>query len=374
MERVQVASIQTLQNREKPQAKIVIVDEAHRSKAKTWNEILDHYTDARICGFTATPWRLDNRPLLDVFEDTVIAATPSELVRDGYLVPVTGFSYDKPELRGVKKSHGDYNEGQLALVMGGSTITGNIIEKWQEHAANLSTVVFAVNVEHSKQLTQRFRDAGARAEHLDGTIAKAEREAILARVASGETQVICNVNVLTEGTDIPRLKCAILARPTMSVSLFIQMQGRVRRLFAGSIARIHDHGGCVVQHGLPDMDRDYTLQPAKIRRSGGGGNALGAVTTCKQCRAMYDAELYSACTVCGFANPARARTVQEVEGDEIQFEEIGKQFETAPAEKQREVYLQYLSEATERGYKPGFAAHRFRSRFGMWPKSKEWVQ
>lgn len=315
---VQVASIQTLYNRPKPAADFVVVDEAHRSKAATWSSVLDHYPKAFICGFTATPWRLDGKGLGDLFEDSILATTPRELVDLGFLSKVTGFGYDRPDLAEVKTSHGEYNEGQLAKVMSKTAIVGNIVQQWLERASDLSTVVFAVNVEHSQLLTAQFVAAGVRAEHLDGTMGKQQREAILARVASGETQVVCNVNVLTEGTDIPRLKCCVLARPTKSLALYIQSVGRIRRPWGGLTARVHDHAGCLQMHGLPDADRDYSLTYTPKKRPGVDG-----LRTCKQCFAIYEPNL-TECPACGYKSEGSGpRTIEFVEqGDIIEFEDM----------------------------------------------------
>lgn len=365
LERVQVASIQTLTRRTKPPAGIVIVDEAHRAKAASWNAVLDLYPGAIVLGWTATPFRLDGKPLGDVFDALVVGATARELVSLGHLAPVTGFSYDTPDLKKVRKSKGDYDDKQLHVVMGGTKIMGSIVDQWLPYR-HLSTVVFGVNIEHSKELCARFVAAGARAEHIDGTTPKPMREAILARVASGETEVVCNVNVLTEGTDIPRLKLCILARPTMSLALYIQETGRVRRPWGGFTARIHDHAGCVMQHGLPDATREYSLERVQGKRSDVA--VLDPLTTCKKCRAVYPAEM-TACPDCGWVSPVNPRLIQEVEGDRIEFETIEEnQFEVATPERMRDVFREYAADGKARGYKPGYAAHRFKARFGRWPE------
>ncbi len=320
---VQVASIQTLHNRPKPAARFVVVDEAHRAKAKTWCDTLDHYPDSYVAGFSASPWRLDGKGLADLFDTSFLVITPRELTVLGFLSPVTGFGYDRPDLSEVKTSHGEYNEGQLATVMSRTAIVGNIVEMWQQHASDLSTVVFAVNVEHSQLLTAQFKAVGVRAEHLDGSMGKTQREAILARVASGETQVICNVNVLTEGTDIPRLKCCILARPTKSVALYIQSVGRVRRPWGGYIARIHDHAGCLQSHGLPDADRDYSLSYTPKKR-----NAVNGLRTCRRCFAIFE-PTEPECPACGFKPDPVGRDGPEfvAEGTVLSFDQIKSNLE-----------------------------------------------
>ena len=225
---VQVASVQTLARRGlRPRATLIIVDEAHHARANTDEEIFSSYgPDIPILGLSATPWRLDGRGLGEMFKEVVVAARVRELIAQGYLVSYTGFAYDTPDLRQVKKTGSDYNERALELVMEGSKLAGNIIEQWLKHAAGKRTVVFAVSIAHSQHLVERFRAAGVAAEHVDGTMQARDRAAILGRLASGETTVVSNVNVLTEGWDLPQLEVCILARPTLSVGLYLQMVGR----------------------------------------------------------------------------------------------------------------------------------------------------
>lgn len=367
---VQVASIQTLHNRPKPEARIVIVDEAHRAKAATWESTLAFYPDAFVIGFTATPWRLDGRGLGDIFTDLVVASTPRELVSAGWLTPITGFGYDRPDLSEVKRGRGDYQEAGLASAMSKTQIVGNIIEQWQARASDLSTVVFAVNIEHSMRLRDEFRTAGVTAEHLDGTTARGERERILAAVADGSVQIICNVNVLTEGTDIPRLKCCVLARPTLSLSLYIQMVGRVRRPWNGLVARLHDHAGCLQQHLLPDADREYSLDATPKRRT----VDVDALRQCKACFAIYDPRDCDACPSCGYQNPKagpRGGPEHVLEGEVIEFDNLEfrevRGHEVADNEKMRETYKKMLAQAQQNGYKSGWAFHKFKDRFGVVP-------
>lgn len=284
---VQVASVQTLVRRRAPQAQLVVPDEAHLSTAATWRGILEQYPDARILGVTATPWRLAGKPLADAYDDLVVIATPRELREQGHLCDYAGFSYLTPDLSGVATVAGDYNERDSAAAMSSGAIVANVVEEWLAHASALSTVVFAVTVEHSRQLTAQFKAAGVRAEHLDGATGLQERGAILGRVASGATRVLCNVGVAVEGLDIPRLKCCVLARPTRSLARAIQMMGRVRRPWEGVTARIHDHAFVIRQHGLPDADRDYTLN-AKL-------GPPPSLTTCTVCMAMYSGTRCPSC-------------------------------------------------------------------------------
>src|SRR5690606_30708365 len=123
----------------------------------------------------------------------------------------------------------------------------------------LRTVAFAVNVEHSRAIVARFVAAGVAAEHLDGSTPTAERDAILRRLETGETRIVSNCAVLTEGWDQPAVKCAILARPTQSTGLYLQQAGRILRPWQDVRPIILDHAGNSLAHGLPQDDRALTL-------------------------------------------------------------------------------------------------------------------
>jgi DNA repair protein RadD len=141
-------------------------------------------------------------------------------------VPYTGFAYDVPDLRGVHKSGADYKQDELGRAMSGNKIAGNIVEQWLAHCRGRRTVLFAVNIAHSLDLVQRFKDAGVAAEHVDGECSTEEREGVLRRFASGETTVVCNVQILGEGYDLPAIECVVLARPTLSLVVYLQQVGR----------------------------------------------------------------------------------------------------------------------------------------------------
>lgn len=299
--KIQVGSVQTLVRRKCPRASLVIFDEAHLSTATTWATIRAQYPNAKILGVTATPWRLGGKPLVGAYDACVVISTPAELREQGYLCPYVGFSYLAPDLSGVRTTGGDYNEAQTSALMSGTAIVDNIVERWGQHARDLSTVVFAVTVSHSKQLAVRFVAAGVKAEHLDGSTHLETRRAILRRVERGETRVLCNVGVAVEGLDIPRLKCCVLARPTMSLARAIQMMGRVRRPWEGQTARIHDHAFVISRHGLPDAERDYSLTTQDERPPG--------LTTCDECLALFSGRT---CPNCAHENAVAEQAEREI--------------------------------------------------------------
>ena len=264
---VQVASIDTLRARSKPPANLVIVDETHRALARTYQDILASYAESAIVGLTATPYRADGRGLGELYTDMVVVASPRDLIADGFLVEPRVFTVpaaDLPELSKVRIKGGDYDAAALSAAVDQSGLVGNIVEHWQRRAENRRTVVFAVDVDHSKHIVARFVEAGIAAEHLDGTTPTAERDAILARLEAGVTRVVSNVGVLCEGWDQPSCKCVVLARPTKSLGLFLQMAGASCGR-SNTEALILDHAGNVLEHGLPQT----TASSRSTRRRSG---------------------------------------------------------------------------------------------------------
>ena len=375
---VQVASVQTLVRRAMPPADLVIVDEAHHARARTYLRILDHYPCAPVIGLTATPWRTDGRGLGELFEDLVAPISIRELIEQGFLVPVTGFAYDSPDLRAVRKRGGDYDPHGLELAMGGQVIAGHIVERYLEHGRGKRAILFATSVKHSLDLVQRFRNAGVHAEHLDGTTDKLTRERILARLASGETQVVSNVGVLTEGWDCPAVEICILARPTASVALYLQMVGRVLRPAPGkTVARIHDHAGCILMHGLPHAERDYSLTADTAEAREAREDGPSPLRQCPKCYAIFE-PAGPACPVCGFVRPAQQPREITTGLIEIPLEQIDALKSSIAAiqaklasgyarEHARYEYVRLCRIAREKGWKPKAAEIRFKQKFGFWP-------
>jgi DNA repair protein RadD len=370
LEPVQVASIPTLVRRELPPASLVVVDEAHHARATTYEKILAGYPAAPVVGLSATPWRIDGKGLGELFEAVVVAARVRDLIAQGHLVSYSGFAYDHPSLASVDRKGADYDSHGLELVMGGRKLVGNIVGQWQRHAGGARTVVFACTVAHSREIVERFRLAGVAAEHLDGETPKEERTAILERLSTGRTRVVSNVAVLTEGWDCPAVEVCVLARPTLSVGLFLQMVGRVLRPAPGKQqARIHDHAGSILRHGLPDQDRDYALD-ADVRSPPGKEKAPG-VRRCKACLAVYASDL-PACPLCGAVPVGAWRRISEVDDAQVRavaLESI-RQVE-APVEVRQAYFAKCMGIAQERNYEPGWASYRYKARFGTWPP-REW--
>src|SRR5262249_15184047 len=293
---VQVAGIQPLHARAirsnrmpMPAATYLIIDEAHHARASSYQKVLDAYPDAVVIGLTATPVRGDGRGLGNIFETMIECPQVADLIVGGFLVRSRIYAPVDPDLRGVRTQQGDYVVGQLERRMNTDDLVGDVVEHWLKYGERRRTVCFAVGVEHSVHIRNEFVQAGVRAEHLDGSTSVAEREAILARLASGETEIVTNCMVLTEGWAMPAVGCGILARPTTQMGLYSQMVGRVLRPADGKPdAVILDHSGAVYRHGLPEDHVEWTLavdrravNPAQVKRDRGEAPKLHECPSCK---------------------------------------------------------------------------------------------
>lgn len=249
-------------SRKLPPADFIVVDEAHRVLGDQYLALLKHYPNAKVLAITATPWRLDGRGLSSLCSEMIVIANMAELIDQGFLLPLRIFRPRSAiDLSKVKLTRGDYNNTQLGGVMRQTHLVGNVVDHYIELANGQRAAAFCTNVAHSEDMARRFVEAGVAAEHLDGSMAKGKREAILARLADGTTKVVCNCDVLCEGWDLPALHCVILARPTKSITRYLQQVGRAMRPFEGqSYALILDHANCTREHGRPEAFRQWSLE------------------------------------------------------------------------------------------------------------------
>ena len=378
LELVQVASIQTLWVRamhngsmDLPPADLIVVDEAHHCPAQSYRKIINAYPTAIVLGLTATPCRGDGRGLGGIFETIIETPQVPELIELGYLVKTRVYAPVDPDLAGVRTQAGDYVESQLAERMDRPKLVGDIVTNWHKFSERRKTVCFAVSVNHSIHIRDEFVKSGVRAEHIDGSTPKPERDASLARLASGEIELVTNCMVLTEGWDLPEVGCCILARPTKKMGLYRQMIGRALRSADGKAdAIVLDHSGAVFRHGLVEDRVKWTLDPERRAESpthvARGESYSSRLIECSQCGAIRVAG--EACPHCGFLPQRPPRYVPFVDGELglVDGNRNPKIDLTDPSVRARwHAMLTHIGE--ERGYKPGWVAHKYKERFGTWP-------
>jgi DNA repair protein RadD len=261
---VQCMSIQQALKHGPAEIDLLIIDEAHRALAKTYAVILRKYRGCAVLGLTATPYRLDGRGLRDVFDEMVEGSTVSQLIEMGALVPYHAFEAPDAalvQLANIKKKGGDYATAELSAMMGTPRLIGDTVREYLKHGAGRKTICFAVSVKHSKALAEAFRAASVRAIHIDGTASANLRAGALEDLAAGRMDVLCSVNLFTEGWDCPSVSCVIMARPTASLTLYLQSVGRGMRTSPGKKdLLILDHAGNIDRHGAPDEGRQWSME------------------------------------------------------------------------------------------------------------------
>jgi superfamily II DNA or RNA helicase len=339
--RVTVAAIQTLTSKgwrdRLPAASMVIWDECHHIKAPSFATVKLAYATAKHIGFTATPERADRSPLGDAFERMVVVATPRELIDGGFLVPCDVW----------------------APAGGRNALAADAVDAYLEHGERKRAIVFCANVQHAKEVSERLRAADVPAEYVDGTMRTADRDAALGRFASGESRVITNCNLISEGFDVPACKCVVIARGCDSVAMFLQAVGRaLRPESSGESALVLDLRGAVHKHGLPDADREFSLNGEAIST----GPKVAPAQQCKACGAVFSPR--PKCPRCGRRAPVP-------ESPEVRREELQRISETHSDDQRREYWERLCAQADKKGFRRGWAFHRFKARYGQPPRFKE---
>jgi superfamily II DNA or RNA helicase len=381
--RTQIASVQTFRARaldrramDLPAADWLCIDECHHAVADTYRRIMEAYPNAARDGYTATAGRGDGRGLGDIFDAIVAGPTVHELVDLGRLVPTRFYAPVNPDLAGVRTRQGEYVTADLEDRLNRPKIVGDIAENLLKYGERRQTIIYAVSVGHAVAIRDALRDVGVRAEYVCGATPEDERAALLAMLAGGEIQVIVNCMVLVEGFDCPPVSCIVLARPTKSLVLYIQMVGRGLRAHDGKAdCIVIDHSGAVFRHGMPDDEIAWVLSPDdkavntthERRQSDYNGNRI---VECSQCGAMRTAG--EPCDACGFYPPQRPKHVAHVNGD---LGLVDRQRRVRPQDWSHDQRMDFWGQlagiAEERGYKAGWVAHKFKEKFGTWPPGRQ---
>lgn len=236
---VVVASVPTLGRAEserilkypKDYFKTIVIDEAHHAAAPTYRRILDYFDAEFVLGVTATPQRSDKIRLTDVFDQIVYYKTIQDLIEDKWLCPLVGYRIKTDtDISGVQTNDGDYIASQLEDVIDNPTRNATIVAAYHRLVPETKAIVFCAGIQHAKNVALSFRETQVSTEVILGDTDHEERAKILSRFSSGETKVLINVGVLTEGFDEPTVETIILARPTRSTLLYTQIVGRGTRL------------------------------------------------------------------------------------------------------------------------------------------------
>jgi superfamily II DNA or RNA helicase len=338
-------TVQSLTNRSTEQdkikwkVKVLLIDECHHYTAPQWKAVFD--LAEIVIGFTATPVQSSGEPLGNLFEEMIVAAHYPELVRRGFLVPTVVFRPD---------SHI------------GMDLARPPVKAYQEHALGQRAFLYASSVEESMFLSQQFNEAGIASAHVDAKTPDDDRKLALEMFRNFGVKVLCNVNIYTEGLDVPEASCCIIARRMQQAHVLLQATGRVLRPHPSKkFATIIDLPGVTHLHGLPLERRQYSLErgiEAEVPRR-------GTVTDCPQCAWCGDSAT-KVCPQCGFDLAERNRAKAKRRKPTIRSQQLLQVYSGGdtgdPLEKQRE-WNSLCSLVMAKGYSMRWALGKFKERY-----------
>lgn len=320
--KVQIASIQTLTRRLhllKHRPNLLVVDECHHLAAKNWAAVYNYFNESYVIGLTATPIRLDRKGLSQFFSVMVNGPSMRWLIDNGYLSDYKLFASQDVDTSNLHTKMGDYAIAEVESLVKQSSFTGNAINEYKKHCYNKRAVVFCASIAHSKYVCDLFNQQGVRAECIDGSDNSAYREDTLKRFASGEVKILCNVDLFGEGFDLPEIEAVILLRPTQSLGLYMQQVGRALRPTPGkAYAIIIDHVGNWKRHGLPDDEREWSLEGQPKSK-----DSIPSAKTCPICFAAMPS-LKMVCPECGHSFHVEQKQNATLEFDTTELKEIDK--------------------------------------------------
>lgn len=356
-----VETYQTERNRlgQYSKPRLLIVDEAHLSRSRGWTEIVEYY-DTYTVGLTATPIRLDGRPLGDIYQAMVQGITVKELIRRHCLAPYEYYAPVTLDTDNLKISSGDFLLKDLKKLMNRREIYSDALSSWKRIAAGEKTIVYCINIDHARQTAQLFRNAGYPAEEIDGNTPPKKRDRIMQDFRDGKLMILCNVGIISEGVSIDDVSCCLLLRPTESYALYTQQAMRCMRYQPGKTAKIIDCVGNYTRNPLPDADAEWSLtcSAAKPRKLDRNGNFR--IRTCPECFMVFPTA--SVCPFCGAEYKLQPREIKAREDIRLERinEEAKRELERQRRNQRMEVgrcttFDELLSIQHDRGYKNGWA-------------------
>jgi len=299
---VQVAMVGTLINRlesiQPPD--LIIIDEAHHAVSNTWSKILNYFDVLKI-GFTATPERLSGEGLIEIFDTMILGPHTHELVTSKDLSYPRMFCGPNIQVKTkMKVTRGDYDKAEQTKKMKERVVVGSVIEHYKEKLNGLPTVCFCVSIEHCHIMEDEFKAAGFRSRTVHGKMSRADRDAAIDGLGTGEVQVLCSCDVISEGVDVPVIAGAILLRRTKSLGLYLQQVGRALRPYPGKTeAIILDHAGNFYEHGHVLKERSWSLIAKKRNKRDKDDMKPPEVSVCPKCSGVWPG-LPRLCPDCGY--------------------------------------------------------------------------
>lgn len=365
--------VQTLTRRvEKlPVPDVILVDEAHHALAKSYQNILNRFPNAIVLLFTATPHRTGRQQLDQIADDIIIGQSIHELTEKGFLAPFRYFQppgdFDEKSLK--RGSTGDYTAESMQEAMS-TKIFGHIVKQYKRIALGMQAVVYTYSIDSAIKIATEFNSEGILAVEVDGTTSKEKRDRAVQKFRDKQLQILVNVNLFTEGVDLPNVDCVIMARPTASLALYLQFSMRCLNPRPGKTAIIIDHANNFKKFGYPDDDRDWkqAIKSGKQKSKTLLKDPGLSIVTCDYCFAVVKASDVKdgKCPVCGKtikvheakpisdidlveATKARREHIKKIIQDQVMTNVVDKSISELRSMSELVAYGKL------HGYKPGWA-------------------
>lgn len=372
-ELIKLCVVDTLNNRldEVEPPNWAVEDECHLAVSPKWKRVRKAFPNTRFLGTTATTHRLDQQPLSLGYDCLVPGPQPAELIAAGQLVPSIIFAPPNDlDLTGISSVDSAEKEVQEALRK--SRIFGKAAREYKERCPGARAVVFNHNLEAAAETVEEFQKEGFTAAVIDGSMNSKQRKHLIQAFESGSINVLCTVNLLLVGVDIPGIEVIIWLRPTSSEVVWIQGNGRGMRAADGkSYLLIHDHVGNVFKHGKPEMDRHWTLDRQRSARKKEAKaieeEVKATVKRCEACSAVFFTGRI--CPQCGTEVSVKEREIITVDGQLVILADNEKLQQLLMKEKRKEKIriglgrakrlIDFQVLAQELGYSPEWAMQAF---------------
>ena len=286
---------------------IILIDEAHHSKASSYKKIIDYFPDAYKLLFTGTPVRLDGSGFDDIAEDIILGKSVKWLQEHGRIAP---FKYYAPlmiDMSRLKKRAGEFTKGSVDETMK-TVIYGDVIKHYEKLAKGKQAIVYTHSVEASENVSKTFNDAGYNSIAVSGKTPRETRETAMRAFRNGDLKIMVNCELFTEGIDLPNVDVCIMLRPTQSLSLYLQFAMRPLNPRKDKTAIIIDHVANVERFGLPNKDREWSLQGV-VKKKQVAKIGEPTVRVCEKCFATYWSST-RICPECGHESPPTKKEIE----------------------------------------------------------------
>lgn len=373
-ERIQVCSAQTLERRNADMdIDLLIIDECHVQRASTIKLIKEN-PKIKVIGLTATPF---TKGLGEVYTHVVGAKSTGDLIKDGWLTPLRVFIAKEIDMTGAKKVAGEWSPDQVAER--GMKITGDIVAEWIKQTNKIfgkpvKTVVFCAGVAHGKDLQRQFKEQGYNFVSISYKEDDEFKREAIEEFGKPDSKIhgLIATDILTRGFDVPDVLIGVSARPfSKSFSSHVQQMGRVMRPFEGKKFGVWlDHSGNYLRF-RNDWEKLFEEGVTELTKEGEKAKKEPTEkekkeSKCPACSALWISK-DNICGVCGYQRPVK--NVASVAGE---LHELDDRSASMLEDRQR-FYSELLHYSRMRGYKEGWVAHKYKEKFGVFPRGVQQI-